>query len=141
MGNFTAFNLTPLPAVRVVIIGQDPYHGAGQAHGLAFSVGRNVAVPPSLKNIYAELETDLPGEFRRPSHGHLESWARRGVLLLNATRAQPMRSETLALRGDDARPDMRQAFRYTLGPVLRIPNVKNMGKDFALGRLRICPCY
>ena len=80
---FSALNLTPLDQVRVVILGQDPYHGTGQAHGLAFSVARDVAVPPSLKNIYTELETDLPG-FKRPSHGNLEAWARRGVLLLNA---------------------------------------------------------
>jgi hypothetical protein len=85
---FAAFNLTPLPDVRVVVIGQDPYHGPGQAHGLSFSVGRGVAVPPSLKNIYQELETDLAGAFKRPSHGNLEAWAKRGVLLLNATRAR-----------------------------------------------------
>lgn len=81
---FAAFNLTPLSEVRVVILGQDPYHGAHQAHGLAFSVCRGVAVPPSLKNIYTELETDVPG-FKRPSHGNLEAWARQGVLMLNAT--------------------------------------------------------
>lgn len=64
-------------------------HGANQAHGLAFSVGRGVDVPPSLKNIYTELESDLAGTdkpFRRPKHGHLAAWARRGVLLLNASR-------------------------------------------------------
>ena len=83
---FTALNYTPLPDVRVVILGQDPYHGPGQAHGLAFSVGRGVQVPPSLKNIYTELESDLgAGKFKRPSHGHLISWSKRGVLLLNAS--------------------------------------------------------
>ena len=81
---FTAFNLTPLNDVRVVIIGQDPYHGDGQAHGLCFSVQRHIAVPPSLKNIYTEMLDDVPG-FKRPSHGNLEAWARRGVFLLNAT--------------------------------------------------------
>ena len=81
---FATFNLTPLRDVRVVILGQDPYHGAHQAHGLAFSVCRGVAVPPSLKNIYTELEQDVPG-FKRPAHGNLEAWARRGVLLLNAS--------------------------------------------------------
>lgn len=81
---FSAFNFTPLPDVRVVILGQDPYHGAGQAHGLCFSVGRGVQVPPSLKNIYTELEADIPG-FKRPMHGNLEGWAKRGVLMVNAT--------------------------------------------------------
>jgi uracil-DNA glycosylase len=72
---------TPLPMVRAVILGQDPYHGPGQAHGLAFSVQRGVAVPPSLQNIFKEQETDLG--LARPAHGHLEAWANRGVLLLN----------------------------------------------------------
>ena len=81
---FTTFNATPLDQVRVVILGQDPCHGSGQAHGLSFSVNRGTAVPPSLKNIYTELEADIDG-FKRPSHGHLIDWARRGVLLLNAT--------------------------------------------------------
>jgi uracil-DNA glycosylase len=72
---------TPLPAVRVVILGQDPYHGPGQAHGLAFSVPRGVAVPPSLLNIFKEQEADLG--LTRPKHGHLETWAKGGVLLLN----------------------------------------------------------
>ena len=80
---FSAFNLTPLAQVRVVILGQDPYHNTGQAHGLAFSVARGIAVPPSLKNIYTELEQDVPG-FKRPGHGNLEAWAQRGVMLLNA---------------------------------------------------------
>ena len=76
-----ALELTPLNAVKVVILGQDPYHGAGQAHGLCFSVQRGVKVPPSLVNIYKELESDLG--IARASHGSLESWARQGVLLLN----------------------------------------------------------
>lgn len=78
-----ALELTPLEAVKVVILGQDPYHGPGQAHGLCFSVQRGVKVPPSLLNIYKELESDLG--LPRPDHGHLERWARQGVLLLNAT--------------------------------------------------------
>jgi uracil-DNA glycosylase len=81
---FNAFNLTPFNEVKVVILGQDPYHGANQAHGLSFSVQQGVAVPPSLKNIYKELQTDIPG-FNIPSHGDLSSWAKQGVLLLNAT--------------------------------------------------------
>lgn len=78
---FNAFKLTPFEKVKVVILGQDPYHGDGQAHGLAFSVKKGVKPPPSLVNIYKELESDL--SLIPPSHGNLESWAREGVLLLN----------------------------------------------------------
>jgi len=81
---FNAFNITPFDKVKVVILGQDPYHGDGQAHGLSFSVKKGVTVPPSLKNIYKELETDIEG-FKTPNHGHLTEWAEEGVLLLNAT--------------------------------------------------------
>ncbi len=81
---FNAFNLTPFNEVKVVILGQDPYHGAHQAHGLSFSVQMGVAIPPSLKNIYKELQADIP-EFSMPSHGDLTSWAKQGVLLLNST--------------------------------------------------------
>jgi uracil-DNA glycosylase len=80
---FNAFNLTPFHAVRVVIIGQDPYHGAGQAHGLCFSVPRGISAPPSLVNIFKEINVDLG--IPMPKHGNLEKWARQGVLLLNAT--------------------------------------------------------
>ncbi|WP_088309196.1 uracil-DNA glycosylase [Novosphingobium sp. B 225] len=76
-----ALDLTPLDAVKVVILGQDPYHGPGQAHGLSFSVQPGVKVPPSLVNIYKELESDLG--LPRPGHGNLTNWARQGVLLLN----------------------------------------------------------
>ncbi|HEY0112617.1 MAG TPA: uracil-DNA glycosylase [Allosphingosinicella sp.] len=79
---FRALDLTPLEEVRVVILGQDPYHGAGQAHGLCFSVRPEVRVPPSLANIYREMEADLGIPPAR--HGFLEHWARQGVLLLNA---------------------------------------------------------
>ena len=78
---FRALALTPLDAVRVVILGQDPYHGAGQAHGLSFSVRPGTRIPPSLTNIYKELEADLG--IPRATHGFLEVWARQGVLLLN----------------------------------------------------------
>jgi uracil-DNA glycosylase len=81
---FNAFEFTPFNEVKVVILGQDPYHGAGQAHGLCFSVNKNVAVPPSLKNIYKELQTDIEG-YSAPNHGDLSHWAKQGVLLLNAT--------------------------------------------------------
>jgi len=76
-----ALELTPLDRVKVVILGQDPYHGPGQAHGLSFSVPEGVKVPPSLVNIYKEIESDLG--IPRAAHGNLESWARQGVLLLN----------------------------------------------------------
>ncbi|WP_075181544.1 uracil-DNA glycosylase [Pantoea sp. 1.19] len=79
---FNAFRLTELADIKVVILGQDPYHGPDQAHGLAFSVLPGVATPPSLLNMYKELEQDIPG-FQRPAHGCLESWARQGVMLLN----------------------------------------------------------
>lgn len=81
---FNAFNHTPFDQVKIVIIGQDPYHGTGQAHGLSFSVKKGVPIPPSLQNIYKELQTDIPG-FTYPSHGELTYWADQGVLLLNAT--------------------------------------------------------
>jgi len=81
---FNAFDLTPFNEVKVVILGQDPYHGANQAHGLSFSVQKGVAIPSSLKNIYKELQADIPG-FKIPAHGDLSSWAKQGVLLLNAT--------------------------------------------------------
>ena len=79
---FRAFDLTPVEQVKVVILGQDPYHGPGQAHGLSFSVPAGVPAPPSLKNIFREIETDLG--VRMSGHPDLEKWARQGVLLLNA---------------------------------------------------------
>jgi uracil-DNA glycosylase len=81
---WTALNTTPLDQVKVVLVGQDPYHGPGQAHGLCFSVRKGVVVPPSLKNIYAELTDDPDAHFPpRPSHGYLLRWAQQGVLMLN----------------------------------------------------------
>ena len=79
---FNALNSTAPNQVRVVILGQDPYHGAGQAHGLSFSVERGIKVPPSLRNMYKELSTDVG--FKIPSHGNLTEWAEQGVLLLNS---------------------------------------------------------
>lgn len=79
---FAALDTTPFDEVKVVILGQDPYHGPGQAHGLSFSVPAGIAVPPSLANIFAELKRDLGLE--PPGHGCLQAWAERGVLLLNA---------------------------------------------------------
>lgn len=80
---FAAFDLTPWEKVRVVILGQDPYHGPGQANGLCFSVGEKVPLPPSLRNIYKEMADDLGA--RLPENGDLSGWAEQGVLLLNAT--------------------------------------------------------
>lgn len=81
---FRAFDLCPFEAVKVVILGQDPYHGKGQANGLCFAVGEEVALPPSLQNIFKEIETDL-GKPLTHRTGDLERWAKQGVLLLNAT--------------------------------------------------------
>lgn len=80
---FKAFEFTPPQDVKVVILGQDPYHGVGQAHGLSFSVPEGIAIPPSLRNIYKEIKDDLNKEI--PTTGNLENWAKQGVLLLNAT--------------------------------------------------------
>jgi uracil-DNA glycosylase len=80
---FNAFNTTPFSKVKVVILGQDPYHNYGQAHGLSFSVAMGVNPPPSLNNIFKELEQDIG--MPRPNHGNLQKWAEQGVLLLNAS--------------------------------------------------------
>lgn len=80
---FSAFNITKPEDVKVVILGQDPYHGIGQAHGLCFSIKQNVKIPPSLRNIFKELESDIGSTV--PNHGNLESWAKQGVFLLNTT--------------------------------------------------------
>ncbi len=79
---FTAFALTPLEHLKVLILGQDPYHDDGQAHGLSFSVKPGVKIPPSLKNMYKELKSDLGID--PPNHGHLTHWAQQGVMMLNA---------------------------------------------------------
>ncbi len=78
---FNALKTTPFGEIKVVILGQDPYHGKGQAHGLCFSVNKGVAIPPSLKNIYKEQHNDLG--ITQPNHGYLQSWAEQGVLMLN----------------------------------------------------------
>ena len=80
---FSAFNLTPYDRIKIVIIGQDPYHGKNQANGLAFSVNESTKIPPSLNNIFKEYHADL--NLPLPSNGSLETWAKRGVLLLNTT--------------------------------------------------------
>ncbi|XP_075262061.1 uracil-DNA glycosylase-like [Convolutriloba macropyga] len=81
---FSWSHFCPLSAVKVVIIGQDPYHDDNQAHGLCFSVKKGVPAPPSLKNIFKELGNEFPKEFKQPDHGELTNWAKQGVLLLNA---------------------------------------------------------
>lgn len=87
---FNALKLTPLDELKVVIIGQDPYHGPNQANGLAFSVSQGIDIPPSLRNIYKELLTDIPG-FEYPNNGDLTSWAKQGILLLNTSLTVKMR--------------------------------------------------
>ena len=81
---FNALKYTSYADTKVLLLGQDPYHGPGQAHGLAFSVKRDIPIPPSLKNMYAELKTDIPG-FEVPTHGYLKKWADEGVMLLNTS--------------------------------------------------------
>ncbi|CAG9572431.1 putative uracil-DNA-glycosylase [Leishmania major strain Friedlin] len=81
---FNAFNSCPFRDLKVVLLGQDPYHDLHQAHGLCFSVLPEVPLPPSLRNIYKELTTDIPG-FQAPRHGYLQSWSEQGMLMLNAT--------------------------------------------------------
>jgi uracil-DNA glycosylase len=110
---FAALHLTPYATTRVVILGQDPYHGPGQAHGLCFSVRPGVPVPPSLANIYKELTADLGIE--PPPHGNLEPWARQGVLLLNAT---------LTVRAGQAASHQGKGWETFTDQVLRAVNDK-----------------
>lgn len=110
---FAALHLTPYATTRVVILGQDPYHGPNQAHGLCFSVRRGVAIPPSLANIYTELRADLGIE--PPTHGNLEAWARQGVLLLNAT---------LTVRAAQAASHQGKGWEAFTDEVLRTVNAK-----------------
>ena len=110
---FAALHLTSHENVRVMILGQDPYHGPNQAHGLCFSVQRGVAVPPSLVNIYKELRSDLGIE--APRHGNLEHWAARGVLLLNAT---------LTVRAGQAGSHQGKGWETFTDQVIRVVNDK-----------------
>ena len=110
---FNAFHLTPLSQTKVCIIGQDPYHGPGQAHGLAFSVKPGVAIPPSLLNIYKELEADLGCPI--PSHGCLTTWAKQGVLLLNAV---------LTVRGGEAGSHRNAGWEIFTSRIIEILNVR-----------------
>ncbi len=110
---FAALHLTPHAGVKVLILGQDPYHGPGQAHGLCFSVRPGVETPPSLANILTELEADLG--CARPGHGHLEHWARQGVLLLNAT---------LTVRARQAASHQRKGWESFTDRVIGVVNDK-----------------
>ena len=110
---FAALHLTPYEATRVVLLGQDPYHGPRQAHGLCFSVQDGVQLPPSLVNIYKELRDDLGIE--TPSHGNLESWARQGVLMLNTS---------LTVRSGAAASHQGKGWEIFTDEVLRTVNAK-----------------
>jgi len=118
---FNAFNATPFEEVKVVILGQDPYHGPGQAMGLSFSVQHNVGVPPSLINIYKELETDL--DFKVPGHGDLTAWANQGVFLLNAS---------LTVRAREANSHQKIGWQKFTDAVIRNLSSKREGIVFLL---------
>lgn len=107
---FHAFELTPFDKVKVVILGQDPYHGPNQANGLAFAVGQGVALPPSLQNIYKEIKTDL-GKPTANKAGDLENWAKQGVLMLNAT---------LTVRANSAGSHQKQGWENFTDAVIRV---------------------
>lgn len=118
---FAAFRLTPLCDVRVVILGQDPYHGAGQAHGLSFSVRDGVKIPPSLRNIYKEIATSTGAAI--PSGGNLTSWARQGVLLLNTV---------LSVRPDAAASHQNQGWEDVTDAAIRAVSDRRAGVVFML---------
>lgn len=118
---FNAFEQTPFDKVKVVILGQDPYHGAGQAHGLCFSVPLGIKPPPSLVNIFKELEADLG--INAPSHGNLESWARQGVMLLNAT---------LTVRANEAGSHQNKGWETFTDSVIKIISDKKRDIVFIL---------
>lgn len=118
---FAAFNQTPFECVKVVILGQDPYHGSGQAHGLSFSVPKDVRHPPSLANIFKEIQDDLGIPISRT--GDLSSWARQGVLLLNAT---------LTVRAGQAGSHQHKGWEEFTDAVIRLLSEKKEGLIFLL---------
>jgi len=118
---FAAMNHTPFDKVKVVIIGQDPYHGPNQAHGLCFSVRPGVVVPPSLQNIFKEIERDLG--FPAPKHGCLEHWANQGVLLLNAT---------LSVRAGQAGSHQGKGWEQFTDRIIDLLNTEREGLVFML---------
>lgn len=117
----SAFELTPLKDIKVVILGQDPYHGEGQAHGLAFSVKKGVKIPPSLRNIYKEIYDEGEGEIF--NHGCLESWAKQGVFLLNAS---------LTVKEGEANSHSKIGWEIFTDEVIKIINEKKEGVIFLL---------
>lgn len=119
---FNAFNHTPFNKVKVVILGQDPYHGQGQAHGLSFSVQKGIAVPPSLKNMYKELAEEFP-DYQIPNHGDLTAWADQGVLLLNAT---------LTVRAHEAGSHQNKGWETFTDHVISVLSEKRSGLVFLL---------
>ncbi|RYY34936.1 MAG: uracil-DNA glycosylase [Sphingobacteriaceae bacterium] len=119
---FNAFNATPFDKVKVVILGQDPYHGPHQAHGLSFSVQKGIAIPRSLINIYKELKTDISG-FSIPNHGNLQHWANQGVLLLNAT---------LTVRAGQAASHQKKGWEQFTDAVIKTLSEKREGIVFIL---------
>lgn len=118
---FAAFDHTPPNNVKVVIIGQDPYHGPGQAHGLCFSVNEGIKHPPSLRNIFKEIENDLG--YTYPKSGNLESWAQQGVLLLNAT---------LTVRASQAGSHQKKGWEQFTDTVIKRISEHNDGLVFML---------
>lgn len=118
---FAAFNHTPFSKVKVVIIGQDPYHGPGQANGLSFSVAKGVKVPPSLQNIFKELKSDLGIEI--PQHGDLTKWADQGILMLNAT---------LTVRANEAGSHQNKGWEIFTDEVIRKISQNRSGIIFLL---------
>lgn len=118
---FSAFSFTPFEQVRVVILGQDPYHGPGQAHGLCFSVRKGVRPPPSLRNIFKELHHDL--DVPKPGHGELTAWAEQGVLLLNTV---------LSVRAHSANSHRGQGWERFTDRVIELLSTEREGLVFVL---------
>lgn len=116
-----AFKYCPFNNVKIVIIGQDPYHGEGQAHGLAFSVRKGVRVPPSLVNIYKELKNEYGDDFTIPKHGYLESWAKQGILMLNTA---------LTVAENNANSHQSYGWSYFTNAVIAAVNEKSDGVVF-----------
>ena len=118
---YAALHLTSFADVKVLILGQDPYHGSGQAHGLCFSVRRGVQIPPSLQNIYKEMHSDLG--VLPPEHGNLEEWARQGVLLLNTV---------LTVRASNAGSHRNRGWESFTDEIIRVVNQKKERVVFLL---------